>query len=486
MHIPFIEIAGAGIFFRDDRIEWVELSRLGKSVKVVDFGQIPIEGAGYKSRANSIDTLSELKERWKDKALHVGCGIPPSYTGSMTLDAPFFEDPEELDEWIEKELKNLSESFENEIVVSHQLYEIHEDLKRVHFVWADATEMTYAKELCEEASIYPQFISAAGLETGYGLIFDEDFVDGASALLTIDTDHAELACFQNGLAKNYFRIEGGVDVSPQYYLDTALANLKSEEGSYEEPELFREIYVQKKDAFSDLQLLESERRRLTEFTTLGGLKTPETIPSSLVKAAGLAVKAIYPGIDELTFISDSDKEIAEAHYGKKELVKTSGLLFAPLIVMLLLIYAAEAYIGTHLSESTQVLSLIQDKIEVIEEEQAEVGRLLSEFEGARSLITERSNLARHFELIARSIPSNVWLTELKILDEREGKVQVLGYGQDARQMNRFINTLSNRDNVEKVDLDISERRNLLDVLPQAANSGGSGELIEFQLTIIVS
>ena len=487
MNIPFLEISGVGIAFQDNQIQWIELSRLGKTVKIQGFGEIAIQGAGYRSEANLLEALDHLPDSWKDKALYIGCSLPGAYQQTMTVDAPFFEDQDEFDDWLEKEKESLGLQSGNETVITHQILDIHEDLKRCHFAWIDKHEVDYLTGVLAQKGLPIQYTSPSSFAPGYSLIFDEDFLDGASALLEIEQNGAQLSCFKNGVIRNHFFLHGGEDVPAQYYLDVALSNLKTEEGSYEDPELFSDIFVADKRVFPNLELLNNERRRLVEYNPLSGIQRSQPLPHQYLTAAGLAVKSVYQGLDILTFSAQEDVDVSEASYGKKELVRTAGLLFAPLVLMVLLIYAGESFINTNLSESTQVLNLIQDKVDKIEEEQDNVQQLFSEFESIKSLVNKRSQLARHFELLARTVPSNVWLTELAIMDEETGRVQVLGYGKDAREMNRFIDALNAREDIENVQMDLSERTRVFDVLPEAEfNRATNGEIIEFQLTITIS
>ncbi len=451
--VPFLEHTAVGIEITDELIRWVEVDRSGKKWTLKGFDEVAHNG----SEASLISKLEALKESVESDAYHIAVVIPELLFEVIIEELPYFEEAEEIDKWLDSKSKELTAGKENVLIQSH-LIDIGEDSKRCLFQVIDQEKRDLYLAVLHKAGLYPEVISTGIFESGYSQIFNPEFIEGYSAVLEIINNEYQLTVFKNGLIFNFYSLVAPESDSMEYLWTQAESCLLSEESKQDTNSDGMLVYTSISQAALRVQDTGSGRE-LNSLSPLQRKKGFDALEGAYSLSTGILVKFFFQGIDSFNVISEEAKVDAVQEHDKKETLRLGVLLFVPLIIFGLLTYALSKVVDYQLVESNQVMATIGDKIELVNKERQKLIQMKDSFVEAKNLISDRESFAYLFQLIAETIPEQVWVEDLNVrLGANNGKEMVLkGEATNERAVTRFLSSLESRNEVESVSLLLSER-----------------------------
>ncbi|MAO63607.1 MAG: hypothetical protein CL666_01270 [Balneola sp.] len=475
MKIPFFEHTVVTLDVRNDTIRWVELNHIGNKLSYVSHGSIREGGlSGLKKH------LHKIKEQIQSDAYQLSCSFDDILIGVEIEDMPYFEETEEIREWIEGRKKEYKVQYKPNVEVGTHVAEVDEDYRRCIFQMVNKDIVHQYKAVIEACEMYPALITTGISELGYALIYEETFISGQAAII-IENEKNILCSYQNGLLKNVFEV-GQEDF--QILIEETDSYLRTEEVSHALAQHTIPLFTER-----DTAALAINERLSRPLNTIFPLKTKlgeEKLDQEYAMACGVALKSIFPNLDEFNFSPPQVQEKGREWVEKKECYRTGVLLLPPLIVILLILFAIEGFLDVNLTETNQVLTQLSDKIELVNDKTEQVNLATLSYQQVRNLVDKRRNSARLFELVSSEIPSRVWLQDLSIRHKKNQDYLVIMSGVASREtmIADFMGALENNNDVEMVEL-LSSQKVESGELPNV-HSLGTSQVNLFQLRIQVS
>lgn len=482
MKLPFLEQTAVGIEITGESIRWVEIDRLGKKLSLQSYGEI----LHNKSEASLKSGFEELKQKLVAEAYHIGLSASDALLGIYSEEVPYSEEPEDLDLWITGKEKEYESRFEEQVAIQHQLIELDEDSKRCMFQVLSKTILEYYHDLFKEVDLNPMFFSAGVLEAGYSLIYDPDFIEDTSSIISETPENPYLVLFQQGMIHSVYDLNA-VSESEMGLLHTeADSYLQTEEASTEKVIHSIPMFtgsIEHKPGVGQDQV----NRIIKKIHPLKGKKGFDELDQSYAVSSGVTTKLFFNGLDSFNFTDLSGQAEATHQHDKQECIRLSILLFVPLILFGLLTFALGKITDYQLVESNQIMGQIGDRIEEVNTKRQFLFETRDTFLEAKSIIMERQTFAYIFELIGESITDNVWLEEFDATKRNgvEGKqVRLSGFTQNENSLTSFLKQLEEHEKVERASLIISQKMDEA----SSRNRGQStiGQTSEFEILIITN
>lgn len=455
MKVPFIEKTAIGIEITGEYIRWVEVDRLGKKLSLQSHGEI----LHNKSDISIKDGIEELKQNLKSEAYHIGFSASETLLAIYTDEVPYSEEPEDVEHWIEIKLKEYSSGFTEEVVIQHQLIEIDEDSKRCVFQVLNKTTLEYYHDLFKETGLYPKLSNVGVLEPGYSLLYDEDFIEDTSAIISGVSENPYLVVYKQGIIYSVSDLNPVAEAEHNLLITEADSYLQTEESSVEKPIHSVPLFTSSLDHSSG-SYQDQVSRPIRKIHPMKGKKGFDELVHKYAISAGLTTKLFFEGLDSFNFTEAEVQAEAILQHDKQESIRLSILLFVPLILFGLLAFALGKITDYKLIESNQIMDRIGDRIEEVNDKRELLFDTRDTFLEARSIIAERETYTFIFELIGESITDNVWLEQLDATKRNgvEGKeVRLSGFTRNENSLTEFLKELEEHEKVERASLIISQK-----------------------------
>lgn len=471
MKVPFIEKTAVGVEVTGEHIRWVEVDRLGKKLSLQSYGEI----LHNKSDASIKDGLEELKQNLKAEAYHIGISVSEALLAIYTDEVPYSEETEDVDSWVDAKEKEYTSQFKEEVTIQHQLIEIDEDSKRCIFQVLNKTTLEYYNDLFKEAGLFPKLSSAGVFEPGYSLLYDEDFIEDFSAIISGASEHPYLVIYQQGIIDLVSELNPVADTEQDLLVTEADSYLQTEESSAEKPIHSIPLFINSPDQTSG-SYHDQVTRPVRKIHPMKGKKGFDALDHRYAISAGLTTKLFFNGLDSFNFAEAETQAEATLQNDKQECIRLSILLFVPLILFGLLAFALGKVTDYKLIESNQIMDRIGDRIEEVNNKRELLFDTRDTFLEAKSIIIERETYTFIFELIGESITSNVWLEQLDAT-KRSGaggkEVRLSGFTQNENSLTEFLKELEEHEKVERASLIISQKID-------------DGQISEFEILILTN
>ena len=437
LKLPFIEKTYVGIEVTSENLVWLELNKIGNRIEVLSYGELhlneSLEGA-----------LLELNSQLVNDAYYMGVADKRILKQQSFIEAPFFEEEEDYEQW-RINLVNKTSLSDLPIIISSHIISLNEYEKRVHL---QENQRQVIKEIiynCEQNEFPLAYLSNGFIEQSYSQVLNPEFVDSYSGVVAEYIEGYVLLLFNQGRVVNSYELVHSHD--PLAILLSADAILTSEEH-------LLEIADQSIPCFHSFEL-GNQTKNSRKFLTLEPYfnKGKKRLPVKFSVAAGIVLKMCYPGLDQIELLSYSEKENAHFKHDKLELLRMAVILFAPLIVFLFIAFGVEKWNEPTLNEVAQISELVGGKLELVTTEKDIVLELKNEFERRRAEYGSPHYTAPLFELIASSIPEDVWLNEFSIVvSENKIITELEGLSKHSEWITKFIQKIQESDAGNEVRL----------------------------------
>lgn len=454
LKLPFLEHTVVGIEITSGSIRWTELDKLGSRISERSKGEI-LHNNGEASFRGAIE---EMIPQIKADAFVIGLSTPSALVDLVIEEVPYSEEEEETERWVLEREKSLLSGYEDQdsILLQHHLIAVDEESKRCLFQVIDQRVYSTYTSVLEEFGLFPTYISPGVLDLGYAQIANNQFIEGLSGVISKAGNRAFLVSYQHGLVHNVFECSASSEEDLALTIQEADSYLKSEEASSDLAMDSIPLYVPAKNHELD-QKSGVVSRSLEAFVIP---KRKELVQPSYLTAEGICTKVFYPELDAFNFASENQQKQGVLTNDKKEVLRLSILLFAPLIFFMLITYGYGKVLDYRLVESNQIMGQIGDKIEEVTQKREHLLATRDEFVRARTMLEEKESSAFLFELVSKQIPDQVWLTKLMAQPESTGnliQLNLTGYARSEQAVSSFLQQLERTEEVQRAGLVVSEK-----------------------------
>ncbi|WP_299535350.1 PilN domain-containing protein [Ulvibacterium sp.] len=445
MNIPYLENTTVGIDVSEKTLKWVEANKFGNNISVKSSGTL-----SYDSSEGSLKrALEEMKGFIKADVFKIAVSSSNILLSVLTEDIPFFDSEEERFDWVEKRVHEIEADQDKPVHILSQVYEIDEDYARCIFQIADQKKIQRLETVFREAGLGVHFVYSGCLEGAYTQIKEPDFTDGLSFVLMPEADRSYLSCYSNGMLSNFFILDAGFNEHPERLIKDAESIAQTESLSLNKEETIPLISVPE---YHKKFFLEGGKEESVEFIN-PRISKNANLENEYVTALGLCIKSFYEGLDRFDFIAGSEKANSLVRFYKKACIKVAVLLFVPLLIIMLLSYSVHSYLDYELREINQITEKVADKLELVREKRVHLVSTYDDFNQVKNLIEQRVHSARIFEVINKSVSSNIWLTSMDVKKSREGYSLVLvGEANSSEAVTAMMRKLEQNNAISSVQL----------------------------------
>lgn len=457
MKLPFIQHKGIGLHITDCVLRWVELSRIGDRIRMIASDTQKI------LKGDIEKALAELMQRQDPSYPFVTVNIGSQHVRQRTVDLPGFEDEEYLQHWLQEQIEQIiPEGLTKEHFVSRfHLMGAEEGKRKCVFFLVNKEAVEERKRLLETAGLYPQIITTGHLQAGYGFLFNENFVSNEVQMINIFEDGTSLHCYEQGINKNYFELSDA-NLTVAQILNESLTHFVSEgsDGNNHSPSVF---YITGSEHFRDEIRAEISDLHIGQFNfgelLKGVKKSDKELPVNMTIAAGMAIKQLYPGLDDVNFLSEEETSSISNEISQKDTSFFGLTLGAGLLTLYLALMLAQYVLNSQLSKVQKQVNLLQQHITAISEAKNEISLLKARATQAQQQVKEgKTSIAQSMELLGRTAPGGVWLKNIQLTESKKfQEINIDGYAKSEVLIASYMEKLEQLEFSGDVRLIVSEQ-----------------------------
>lgn len=440
MAIPYLQRVGIGVHVGEREVRWVELTRTFGRLRLRRYETEPVVGTEREA------ALARLVERLKPAHRYVVSHVGPDHVRVHFVDAPGFDDPEDLQAWlVAQSVKVLPGGVAPEaFVVRTAVTQYDEEEKaRGLIVAAQRAAVEERAAVLERAGLVPLRLATGVVEVASSLAFEEGFDDPERTIIYSGDETAVALRMKEGLLHD-------AEVLPAADPDVVISEL---------------------EALGNFARSDAEAVWMTggsgvvpagggrAVTPLHGALRGRTLPSEAAYAAALAAEAVYPG---LGYVDLLDPDAAGVAGEQREKGEAQGALVSMGVLILVLLLAATlatVFLGREVAHTEAQVAARAEVLEALQEARARRDRLERDVGTARDLVGQRTAVARVLEDVGRSVPEGVWLTRLSVVTPTEGPAElaVQGLALDNEAVAAYLASLERLAVLGPVEMTYSER-----------------------------
>lgn len=443
MKLPFLEQSVLSIFLDDGILRWVELSKLGKRLKLRSHGEYSIQSTQDLSTA-----LSEIKKQITADGFLMAFSSPQLLKELIIEEIPFFESFDDTMGWVRIRQEQIVKEFDANVQIQHHVIDVGEDHKRCLFQIVDKQSLLTYSKIFRQQELFPALITSGIIETGYSQIYEDYFVKGLSGVLVSSSKKKVLCYYLNGLFHSLFEFDESQKTD---LIENTNSYLQSEELAIEHKQGSSVLigFHSSEEGFN--HEVNRVQKKLLPFPSNSAF---EVLTEQYAGACGSAIKIYFPALDPINFSDSETVAVGVDFQDKKEFVRATSLLLSPMMIIFLLIFAIDSMLDYRLIETDQIMKGIGDKIALVDEKENQLNESISQLNALIKLINQRENTIIVFNMINKAIPEEVWLNKLEV-DNMSGKhvaITINGYTLRERLISDFMGRLEENEKVNQVVL----------------------------------
>jgi Tfp pilus assembly protein PilN len=215
-----------------------------------------------------------------------------------------------------------------------------------------------------------------------------------------------------------------------------------------------------KPEFNETELCASLQKNGFSATPIhDGLKTTGVdMPSEYAIAYGLALKQLYPALDQINFLNEDLLKDSEKNQEKQDAGALGGVLGIILLVLILLSKLAEWTVTSGFAKVQQAAYDLEDKIELIEQETDQLLLERARLAQFQELFKGRNELAPSLHAIGEIASGSIWFTEVRVVNENNANRIILkGFSTSESGISGYMDRLEKAKEIQQVKLVIAER-----------------------------
>lgn len=480
--LPFIQHNAIGIHITDMKVRWVELSRIGDRVRVVNHDSEKVNGEVEASLVN-------LVNRQIPRLPFVIVNIDSSMVIKKLMNAPVIEESELLDAWIEKQYSLLMEGRDNwdSYLIRHTfLGGGNEDETGAFFIAAVRKEAVERIEmLIRNTGLEPAIITTGFTEAAYGFLMTPEFIEGQTCVLRLFEDESYLARYHQGMLKSISPLDAK-RMSVEDIRDELSLIIESERKSGK-PAKTTQVYLirsSEQPEFIGLTKSHSGKHSNIEFLAAEDCWkfAGQELRGDFSIAAGMAMKQLYRGLDDFNFLDNEIEDSVSEEIEKKDTLLLGRVAGALVLILFLVVKSIQFYANIQLTRAEEAAGLMQDKISAIEQAMEALTAERRRIHQVQGLIQGRSLLAPGLHKIGELTPANVWFSEMSVQALPDGNsATIRGFSLSDAGVSRFMENLETDTAIQNLALRSAERIDSDRIYPAGVYQ--SRPLVRFDLRV---
>ncbi|MBN1781872.1 PilN domain-containing protein [bacterium] len=483
----------AGVDIGPSGIRIVELGRRFNRIFLLNHDEEPLDS--FYSPAVAVQrALSRLYDRsphmTREAVIHTeGKGIR-----HMTADAPVM-DASSLDGWVTAQvMQRLPEGIAaDDLSIAHHILSASENGYKLWITYCQARIVSEKREWMESAHVNTASVGGDILDMHHAYIPAGDIPsDQLQGLILIRENETVCTLAGNGrpVMTDTLPHEGRRITSDAVW--NRCLKRWQESGNLN---LHRVIWVDGRfhdEETEPLSLPDSKSPWpvMTENPLSAWLDTESPLPPRFGLAAGLALKRLYPSLNTIDLLPDTEKRRVRDRTEKRRamtwILAVGGIFVLLLFILNLLHIASE----NSLAASEDRITAMNDQIISIELAKKEQARLSRTLQNMHQLMVNRSGHAALFEEISRVVPAEIWLQGLILEPVYDGRLRdkiktgdrldIRGWALSDSRITTLISNLESSKFLKDIRLEEREQLTSDDVLKQTGEF--SVPLIHFRVT----
>jgi Tfp pilus assembly protein PilN len=456
--LPFIQQIGIGIHITNKKLRWVEISRIGDRVRIVNYDSETVY--------TDVETaLTSLAERQKPLLPYVIVNIDPEVVIWNLVSAPVIEDSDILKRWIEKQYSLIMEGREDRdsYLIRHTFIgdESEEETRKFFIAAVKNQEVKKIELLIRNLDLEPVLITTGITEAAYGLIMTSEFIEGHSHLLRLFEDESYLAEYSHGMLQSITPIDSE-KMSVDDIVDEVSLIINPERNS-ERFAKTKPVYIAgSSDQPGYMDLTNSRGGKNTDIdflTTENYWKiNGQQLEGEFSIAVGKAMKQLYRGLDSFNFLDKKIEDSVLMETDKRDAFHLGRVTGALILSLFLILKTIEFYSGYQLDRAEQSAGLMQDRILTIENAMEKLTTERHHIQQVQGLIQDRSLLAPGMHKIGNLTPVSVWFSEMNIKAFPKGNsTNLRGFSLSDTGVSQLMENLEEDPGVRNLVLRSAER-----------------------------
>lgn len=478
VNIPFLQSSAVGIHITQSMLYWLEARRIADSVTIRSVDEQAIGG----SLEQAID---QLCSRHSLSHPFISVNIPFSELTYRLVNAPMVDEEDIFNSWLDDQYTDMlpnGASWE-QYHISHHLLTHGEESAACFFAMASQDSVTKLQNIFESNELRPHFIGTGILEMAYGLLLTDDFVDGQSYAINALGHETCFTQYTNGILTELTYLDSD-DTSS---INSIIRDLAGDAPSARRQDIAGQTiyYISSERDSGSLVPKANASVPVSNIDVMPAAEAisfkGENVSNSHMVALGLAMKQLYPDLDEINLLDPTDVTSFQQEIEKKDLKH----LFVGLTVfftgLLIIALSFMGYSQYRLSETEAVASRMAGQIAAVESAADKLQAETSRAQQIQALIQDRNYFTPLLEVVGKSTPENAWLSRVEIAGSPEKRIAVRGFSMVEEDISQFMEQLEQTSMVESVRLTQSTRGVASDFLEDAP--GGDRSLFQFELTL---
>ena len=476
--LPFIQSSAVGIHITESMLYWVEASRIADSVTIHSIDEQPISGSLEQA-------INQLCARHSHSQPIVSVNIPFSEITYRLVNAPLVDEEDIFDSWLDDQYADMlpDGGTWDEYHICHHLLTHGEESAACLFTMATRESVSNLRSLFESNGIYPQYIGTGILEMAYGLLLTGDFVDGKSTLINDLGQDTCVSQYANGILTELTYLNSD-DITS---IESIVGDLSGDSlSARRQDSAGQRVYTMSSgngpgpllSHYTGLDLAPHiDFMPAADSISFRG----ESASNSHMVAMGLAMKQLYPDLDEINFVDYAEVISLEQEVEKKDLKYLSAGLASLFIGLLVLALSFMGYSQYRLSETESVANRMAGQIAAVETAADKLQSETLRAQQIQSLIQDRNYFTPLLDVLGISTPQNTWLSRVEIAGAPDKRITILGYSTVENDISLFMDQLEQLSMISSVQLAQSTRGVASDFLDDSP--GGEQSLFQFELSL---
>ncbi|MCK5148069.1 hypothetical protein KAR48_15035 [bacterium] len=402
---PIFHIVGIG--FDHDAVYAVELKKRRNRVSVISHAREDIDTT---SEHGLPEAIGRLFERYNFGTRHVALHIDPNMERHCTLKAVELQEEETLS-WI---YKQISRDFVlpvpmDDLIISYQKFDDESGPARLLVGYCKRNSIQSFIESVHSLELMPCLAGSSHVDFHYSRIFDDDFWEGGTLSMALHDNYLRSVLSMNGLPA---RIRSDLQQSTidAHLLKQSIIDIKRD------LETTAAIQIDKVEVLHDVMLqADADIRSVRPLTGLS-----DEIPHTHCVAAGLAVRALFPGLDGLDYLPAESRKNTFDSLIKQRVLKGIGIIGGVLLMVYVLLVSIRINAIKANEQSEIQLLEVMDKITEYEHLQKKNDKLYHALASIKTLTQKRSHAARIIEEISIIRSGRLWLEKM---DYNQSKIK---------------------------------------------------------------
>ncbi len=316
--------------------------------------------------------------------------LPPDAFEYMPVDFPDIDDADELNEWVFEYFSHHITDDPNNYLIKHIHLNADSNEHKILIIYLNKNKFAEYKDKIDQSKLQPVYIGCGIESAGFALSLSENLFEKKNIFIYLGSQRTLIFEYEKGLLTGFHEFDSSnLDVDNLVQKnETTLIWYLNKKCDLDEPEY---------------PIIDNKK----------------ILPSCFFQA-GIGMNILFDLTEQLNLLPDKERELILGKAEKKNSL-TISTFFAAIFLFLFVFINIGIGISRNInSRLDSELSLIQDKLSQITQQQDEIEILKKHLNQTSEITLARSHFSGYLELVGRNIPRGVSLEKLAIIETDNG------------------------------------------------------------------